>query len=233
MNAPTMPSRVSLARRAGLLYLLACITAPFALFIVPSRILVAGDPGATTDRLRAMVPLVRFALATEAWSCVFLIFAAFALYRLFEDVDRRLAAVMAVMMWVAVPIQLLNLVFGLASLMVTTPIYAASFTKEQVDGLSYLFFRLHGRGIEVAQIFWGLWLFPWGILAIRGRFIPRWIGIGVLFAGFGYVAASAAALFGPASARDLVLAGMALGVGELPMSIWLLVWGARESRGIQ
>jgi hypothetical protein len=32
--------------------------------------------------------------------------------------------------------------------------------------------RLHGGGITVASIFWGLWLFPFGMLVIGSGFIP-------------------------------------------------------------
>jgi len=41
---PPEPSRKSLARRAGVLYLIACLPAPFALVYVRARLFVAGDP---------------------------------------------------------------------------------------------------------------------------------------------------------------------------------------------
>jgi hypothetical protein len=230
--APGIPSRKSLARRAGLLYLLACLPAPFALLYVPSRIFVAGDATATADRIRGSETMLRMAVAVELWNCVLLIFVAFALYRLFQDVDRKLAALTAVLIWVAVPIQLLNLVFAIAPLMLTTSAtYGQAFSKEQVDALAYLFYRLHGRGLEVAQVFWGLWLFPWGLLAIRSGFIPKWIGGAEVVAGVGYVLASGVALTLPSLAGVVTPFALALGVGELPMGIWLLVWGARDAHG--
>ncbi len=36
-----------------------------------------------------------------------------------------------------------------------------------------LFLNLHGQGLDVEAIFWGLWLFPLGLLAYRSGFIPR------------------------------------------------------------
>jgi hypothetical protein len=47
---PQEPSRKSLARRAGVLYLIACLPTPFALVYVPGRLFVAGDPTATASR---------------------------------------------------------------------------------------------------------------------------------------------------------------------------------------
>lgn len=108
--------------------------------------------------------------------------------------------------------------------------YLQAFSQAQLDTLAYLFFRLHASGLIVAQVFWGIWLFPWGMLAIRSNFIPKWIGVAEFVAGFGYVLASVVTLAAPQFAGAVTPFGLALGVGELPMGIWLLVWGARDSR---
>jgi hypothetical protein len=97
---------------------------------------VAGDPTATADRVRASAGLLRLAIAAEFVNCLMLSFAAFALYRLFRDVDRRLAVATAVLMWIAVPIQLLNLANDGAALMLTSSAtYQSALTKQQVDAL--------------------------------------------------------------------------------------------------
>ena len=38
------------------------------------------------------------------------------------------------------------------------------FNKPQLDALAMTFLRLHGQGIVVSEIFWGLWLLPFGLL---------------------------------------------------------------------
>lgn len=222
-------SRKSLARRLGLLYWLAVLPAPFALLFMPNRVFVRGDVASTADRIRASAALLRVSMVVELWNCVLIIFAAFALYRLFQDVDRRLAAMTAVLMWVSVPIELLNLAFAVAPLMLTTSeTLLHAFPKGEVDALAYLFFRLHAFGIIVAQVFWGLWLFPWGVLAIRSNFIPKWVGVAEFFAGSGYVVASVLTMAAPQLAGSVTPFALALGVGELPMGVWLLIWGARD-----
>ena len=228
---PPEPSHKSLARRAGVLYLIACLPAPFALLYVPGRLFVAGDPTATADRIRASAGLLRLAIASEFVNCLMLIVAAFALYRLFRDVDRRLAVATAVLIWIAIPIQLLNLANDGAALMLTSSArYQSAFTKEQVDALAHLFFRVHAFGLQIAQVFWGLWLFPWGLAAMRSGFIPRWIGAAIIVAGTGYIMNSAVAIFIPRLAATVTPIGMAMGAGELAMITWLLFWGARDDR---
>jgi hypothetical protein len=93
--------------------------------------------------------------------------------------------------------------------------------------LAYLFLRLHGQGFVVAAIFWGLWLFPFGILVIRSGFIPRFLSFLLFIAGFAYLVDSFTAVLLP-SFRPLVsqVTGI-LGIAELPIIFWLLIWGAK------
>ncbi|MEP6821688.1 MAG: DUF4386 domain-containing protein [Chthoniobacterales bacterium] len=106
------------------------------------------------------------------------------------------------------------------------------FDKSQFDALVMFFLRLHNQGIIVAQIFWGLWLFPFGIVIIRSGIIPRFVGIAAIMAGCGYVISSSVSLFPPASAQGIGQLAMILGVGELAF-LWLLIWGAKDQTGRQ
>ena len=85
------------------------------------------------------------------------------------------------------------------------------------------------HGIAIAGIFWGLWLFPFGVLVIRSGFIPKILGILLIVGCFSYLIDSAVALLLPEH-RDR-LAGilmLPLAAGELSMVLWLLVKGVRE-----
>ncbi|MEK7401786.1 MAG: DUF4386 domain-containing protein [Gemmatimonadota bacterium] len=229
MSSPPRRSMKSLGRRAGLLYLLQCLPAPFALLFVPGRIFVSGDAAATANRVRENAMLLRASIITEIVICLLTIFTAIAIYRLLREVDQYLAVVTAALMWIAVPIQLLNLVNHLAPLLLTSgDTYLTAFTREQVDGLTYLFVRLHARGLDIAQVFWGLWLIPWGLAAVRSAFMPRWMGVAIMVAGVGYMLNSAVSIMVPHLAPALSTYLLALGAGEIPNLIWLLVWGARE-----
>ena len=219
----------SQARRAGLLYAIPGLTVPFALLYVPRAIFVSGDPTATADRIRAARGIVELGIVAELVNCSLMVIALLAFYRLFRRVSEPLAAAMVGLFLVSVPLQLANLLTSLAALTMSsgTPTLAA-FSKDQLDALAYTLVGLHARGIQLAQIYWGLWLIPYGVVVKRSGFIPAWLGLPLMVAGVAYVANSVTALFFPEYARVLSPVLLALGAGEIPILVWLIGWGARR-----
>jgi hypothetical protein len=216
------------ARIAGLLYLLASIIGFFCLAYVPGKLIVSGDATATANHIRASETLLRFGIASELTSFIIFIFVVLALYRLFKAVSEKHAVAMATLLLVSIPVSLLNVLNEIAALiLVSGADFLSAFEKGQLDALAYLFLRLHRQGFILAEIFWGLWLFPFGVLVIRSGFIPRFLGVLLFIAGFGYLASSFTSLLLPQYARLIDQFAMVLTAGELPIIFWLLIWGAK------
>lgn len=216
------------ARTAALLYLLACLPAPLALVYVPGQLIVPGNATATADHLRSSGYLLRMGIGAELLNACVMIFAVIALYRLFKGTSRTLAQAMAALLLLSFPITLLNLVNELAALIfVSGADFLAPFTRAQLDALAYMFMRLHTQGLIIAQIFWGLWLFPYGMVAIRSRLVPTIVGVVVMIAGYAYVANSLVLLFLPRLARMVSPLATVLEAGEIPIILWL-IWGVKE-----
>jgi len=222
----------SLARRAGLLYVLAGSLAPFAFLYAPGMLVVPGDALATAARVRASEGLLRAAIYGELYNATLLVFAGLALYELFRNVNRRTSLLVLALMLVSVPISYVNSLAYIAPLvLLKNPAIAAVLDARELAGLVSFFLGLHNYGLVINQIFWGLWLFPIGRLVERSGFIPRWLAWPLYFAGAGYVLNSLGTLFLPPSLRWLTGSLQALGVGELPFfGIYLLIWGARGHR---
>ena len=157
------------------------------------------------------------------------VFVVLALYRLFKGVSEKHAVAMATLILISLPVSFFNVLNEVAALvLVRGANFLSAFDPRQLDVLAYLFLRLHGQGFVVAQIFWGLWLFPFGVLVIRSGFIPRVLGYLLFIAGFGNVASSFTSLLLP---RYVDLVGhfaSVLTLGELPIIFWLLIWGAKD-----
>jgi hypothetical protein len=78
------------------------------------------------------------------------------------------------------------------------------------------------------EIFWGLWLVPFGLLVRKSRFLPRVLGILLVIAGAAYVAHSAISLL-LGGARFVLyerVTMLARAAGEFPIMLWLLIKGA-------
>jgi hypothetical protein len=170
-------------------------------------------------------------MAVELFSSTVVIFAVLAFYNLFKAVNGKHARAMLVLMLLSVPISYLNVLNDLAALTFARgPAFLSGvFDKAQLDAFVLFFLRLHNQGIILAQIFWGLWLFPFGIAVMRSGFIPRFVGIAAIIAGCGYVIASSVSLFLPPSAHGFADLAMILGIGELTF-LWMLIWGATDRK---
>ena len=223
------------ARLAGWLYLVSALPAPFALLYVPGRLFVEGNPAATGERLRSLEGLLRAGLAAELFSSVVFIFVALTLYRLFRPVSETPALAMFVLILISFPISFGNVLLELAALELAggggRPSILSVLGPTPNDALAYAAMRLHHQGYMLAQIFWGLWLFPFGVCVRRSGFIPRILGILLMIAGAGYVANSFAALVLPRFLAAVDRVTTITNLGEVPIIFWLLIWGARPQKG--
>lgn len=217
------------ARIAGALYVLLAVIAPVGLMYVPSKVIVSGDAVATAANLRMSESLFRVGIASELASQIIVIFLVLALYKLFRPVDDMLAKQLVVLgALVSVPIMFLNVVNEVAALVLVGDAgFLSTFERPQLDSLAYLFLRLHDQGTTVASVFWGLWLFPFGLLVVRCGFIPRFLGFLLLVAGTAYVASAFATLILPSYSAAVGRVALPLEMAELPIIVWLAIWGAR------
>ena len=214
------------ARVAGFLYLLANLPAPFALVYLPSKLIVRGDAAETANNILASESLFRLGIVGLLFNSIVNIFLVLALYQLLNVVNRNMATLMVIFMLVVVPIGMLNELNSLAILQLLSGAdYLNVFTTGQLQALVYFFLRLHGQGLNIAEIFWGLWLFPMGYLVFTSGFLPRILGILLMIGCFGYVIESFAAFLGY-NVSIIFFTGW----GELLLLLWLLIKGVNVER---
>jgi hypothetical protein len=214
-------------RLAGLLYVLASIPGFFALAYVPGKLIVHGNATATANNIASSEALFRLGIAADLIGQALFVFVALALYDLLKSVNQRWAALMVIFILLAIPIAFLNEVNAIAALvLVRGGDFLSLFDKPQRDALAMLFLRLHGGGFDVAEIFWGLWLFPLGLLVYRSRFIPRILGILLMLACFAYVADSFTSLLLPSYETIVSRWVSPLMLAEVVFMLWLSIMGA-------
>jgi hypothetical protein len=215
-------------RFAGLLYVLTSIVGFFAMGYVPGKLMVYGNTSATVNNVAAHEMLFRFGIAGQLISQAAFIFVALALYELLAGVDRRHASLMVILIVVSVPIAFVNELNSLAALaLVRGADFLSIVEKPQRDAFAMLFLNLHGRGLVVAELFWGLWLFPLGLLVYRSRFLPRFLGVWLGLAGAAWVILSLVSIVLPQYQSEVYTYTQPAVFGEIAFMLWLSIKGAK------
>jgi hypothetical protein len=216
-SALTGASPLVHARFAGLVGVVALASGSFAGFVA-SKVIVRGDAAATSSNIVAFESLFRLGLVSSLIMMIAFLFYALLLYRLLKPVNKSHALIMLTLVAVAVPIYMLNQVNQFAAL-----ILASDHLYEQVK----LFLELHRFGNLIAGIFFGLWLFPYGLLVFKSGFFPKFLGWLLMLGSPGYVVLFVQAFLFSGSEGTLWTNPLLVvtHVSELAMMLWLLVRG--------
>jgi hypothetical protein len=215
-------------RFVGFLYVLTSIVGFFAMGYVPKTLFVHGNAATTANNIASSEMLFRLGIASSVIGQTAFIFVALALYDLFKGVDRRHASMMLTLILISIPIACLNELNSIAALLlVRGPDFLSVIEKSQRDALAMLFLRLHGEGIGIAEIFWGLWLFPLGQLVYRSRIVPRLLGVWLGLAGSAWVLISLTGILLPQYSDRVYSISQPAVIGEIAFMLWLLIMGAK------
>jgi hypothetical protein len=150
------------------------------------------------------------------------------MYKLLEGVNRRHASLMVILIVVSIPIALVNELNSLAALaLVRGDDFLSIVDKPQRDAFAMLFINIHGRGLVVAELFWGLWLFPLALLVYRSRFLPRFLGVWLALAGAAWVTLSLVSILLPQYQNKVYTYTQPAVFGEIAFMLWLLIRGAK------
>ena len=215
------------ARIAGAIYLSMVVIGPFSLIYVPGKLIVKESAGATAANFLAHETLFRYGVVADLIGTVIFICLGIGLYRLLRGVNRTQAWLMVAFVLVSSAVGFLNVVNNIAAFtLFRGGEFLTVFQKPELESLGMLFLRLHHEGIVIDELFWGLWLFPFGVLVYQSRFLPRILGAWLILNGFAYVALSFTSLLAP---QYIALVGritFPILFGEMAMMLWLLIRGA-------
>jgi hypothetical protein len=216
------------ARIAGLWYL-GFTFGPFYLLYVPSKTVVLNDAAATAARILAHETLFRWSMLAESLGVVIFIGLSLALYRLLGSVDRHRARQMVALVLVSAALSLAALVFNAAALLVFRGGEGfGSLDVHTREAIGMVLIRMHGQANGINEMFWGLWLLPFGWLVVRSRFLPRWLGYWLLLDGIAWSVVGVTWFFSPDLANEMFHYLQPVFFAEIVAMLWLLIVGARE-----
>jgi hypothetical protein len=218
------------ARVAGVLYLIIIVLAIFGEVFVRGSLIVSGDPTATAEKITSSELLWRVHIATDVFYLVCAVAMTLVFYVLLRPVHSDLALLatsfnlVAITLEAACRLPLLTTLHPLG-----TSEYLSSFNREQLNLLAYFDIRSHGKGFDIALVFFGCVCLVWGHLLFRSGYLPRVFGVLYQIVGVCYLVYS----FG-----EIVLPRLALYPwiflpavpAEWGLCLWLLVKGVNVAK---
>lgn len=218
---------------AGFLYLVVVLSGLFSLMYVPSQTIVPGDTAATVAKISASKLLFQLGVVAS-----FLCYAAFlllplALYKLLSPTGAHAAALMVAFAVASVPISFVNLGHRLDTLtLLSGSAYLQAFTTEQLHAQLQLTLEAYRNGLRILEIFWGLWLLPFGYLVFKSGRLPRILGVLLMLGCFGYLIDCIGRILYAGFAETWIASVVRLPapLGEIGTCLWLLAFGIRDLR---
>ena len=219
------------ARLAGLLYLIWILTAIYDLMYVQPQTIVTGDAVATANKILANEFIFRTGIINGIFSSTVWVLIGLTLYRLFKHVNEGQAKLLVALVIVQVPAFFITGALDITSLMLFKGDILKTFELSQRQDLAMLFFKINGYVTITLEMFWGLWLFPFGYLVYKSGFIPRILGVFLILNGVAYVIHCFTHILLP-SYQGLVfqIATPFWVLGEIGITLWLLIKGVKNKK---
>lgn len=164
----------------------------------------------------------------------FFVFLAMTLYLLLQHVQKGVARAMLILVALSTAISCLNAVFQFEAMRVATDgTYAAAFGTAGSTAPVLLLLDTQHYGILIAQVFFGLWLVPLGVLAYKSGLFAKWLSVVLVVGGVCYLVDLLPAFLLPAPAQKIhAFIIIPSAIAEISMVLYLLVVGVKTGKSI-
>jgi len=218
------------ARLAGLLWLLMFVFGPIAQ-IIRGKLFITGDMVTTANNIMSNEFLFRVGFVSDLLMMIFYVLLPLALYKLLSTVNKNQAILMVIFVVLGTSINMVNLLNEFASLQILSGAeYLSVYESAQLQAQAMFSYELYLHGYEIANIFFGLWLIPLGLLVYKSKFLPRILGTMLVIGGcclflnvFIYF------LFPRVEIISMILL-IPQTISEFIFLAWLLIKGINESK---
>lgn len=216
------------ARLSGAIYLVVVLTGLFSLLYVPSELFVSGDAEATLVNIKANQTLFAWGAVAEVCSYIFFLLLPLALYALFRAVDQKPAVIMVALACVSAPMAIMNVVKKVDLLhLLRLDDGHALMGVDYINAQAAFLLSSYNSGTTVTQVFWGLWLIPFGYLVFKSGYLPKIFGVLLMLGPISYVGEFFLGILTVDAGMPAWLSVPAA-LGEIGTCLWLLLMGIKE-----
>ena len=215
-----------LARLAGGVYLITVLTGIFSLAYVPSKIFIWDDFKKTIQLFDNFELLFRLSIVSEMLCYLAFLILPIILYFIFEKINKQVSFTMILFVLVAVPISLMAISHKLDILDILSD---QSLDRIGVEQLQKQVGHYYNK-IKIAQIFWGLWLLPFGYLIFTSGMVPKLLGVLLMLGGMGYMVNFIGPVLSVNYSQSIlpIIAKVPSSIGEIGTCLWLFIIGLKK-----
>jgi hypothetical protein len=225
-----MNTNKNVARMAGFLYLMYIVAEILADVFGSSPLIVFGDAAATAGNIVAHGWQFRIGFVGELLVNVLFFLTAWALYALLKPVNKNLALLFLLLNLGGVAVRCANALNLFAALLLLSGADTLkAFQADQLQALAMTFLYLQKNGYWIAQIFFGVWLFPLGYLVFKSSFLPKFLGVILMVHCFTWTTTSLLYFLYVPGYTAITYISFPLGfIAEFGLTLWLLIMGAKD-----
>jgi len=217
----------TLARMAGVLYVLEGVTSVAGALLIPGKFIVRGDVAATAANILGNEPLYLLGITVSLISVALHTALTVFLYYLLRPVGRVVALLFAFIGLMAIVLQAISALLQLPALIILGGGGGViAFSAEEAQSLARVFLTLRAQAFNLYLGFFGFRCATIGYLVSQSTFMPRLIGLLMAGTGLAYLT-----FLWPPLANDLSPFNLAIAApGELSFAFWLLLAGVNNER---
>jgi hypothetical protein len=188
MSIESSPIAQNRAVRAAVsIFFFVCVPLSLWQTSVHSKIFIAQDPALTATHLIENEFAFRTTLISHLVGTIAFLILTWLLYRVFSSVNKPLAMLMMIPIFLQFPVVFIMEAVNFNALMTIKSDARPSFDVTQQMEAAYFLLRLSRYTLGAEKIVFGLIFIPLGILLFLSRLVPRAIAVLFIIGGTGYV----------------------------------------------
>ena len=220
------PSSPPSPRTIGWIWVLYFLTGAFGTLLTRG-IVVPADAASTASNILAHASLYRAGFAVDLVGNLIYIALTALLFGFFRPVNPTFALTAAFFSLAGCTVQIVGELLRLAPTVVLgNPQLASAFGAQQLEAAVLLSVTLYKSVFYIAFVLFACFELVTGVLILRSKFLPRWIGWWWIAGGIGGLTF----LWSPFATSIWPLL-LAAGAGEFVLPVWLVVKGVDTSKG--
>lgn len=219
------------ARIAGLMYLIFIISSILADLLGNIGF---GDIATIANTIVNNSFQFQMGVIISIFSAMIFFIAAWFLYKVLKPVNKNIALLFLLLNLGGVIVQCMSTLNLMSAMVILNGVnYLQVIPLDQLQAQGMLFIEIYKNGFNLAQVFYGAWVFPLGYLIYKSGFFPKVLGILLMIDCFAILTYFLQFFIFPEYNIIAYLCYAISAISEFSLTFWLLFKGVKSKNNIK